>query len=167
MPAIGGRQPISISYRDYSGELESIRLYAGEITAVSLPGFLSAFGTLQTALDAVFQCLKRLVRDLSIRLTFPDRITRLTFLPQKRHVIRVIRVIRVILMRMTTRGLPDRPDQADQADQADQRRCFHCHPKNARPTSTTGMRSSHRAVHVDEWPFITQENFYGRIEETH
>jgi hypothetical protein len=53
MPAIGGRQPISISYRDYSGELESIRLYAGEITAVSLPGFLSAFGTLQTALDAV------------------------------------------------------------------------------------------------------------------
>jgi len=53
MPAIGGRQPVSIQYRDYSGEVKSIRLYAGEITAVSLPGFLTAFGTLKTALDAV------------------------------------------------------------------------------------------------------------------
>lgn len=53
MPAIGGRQPITISYRDYSGETEGIRLYAGELTAVSLPGFLTDFGALQTALDAV------------------------------------------------------------------------------------------------------------------
>lgn len=53
MPAIGGRQPISIQYRDYSGEVKSIRLYVGEITAVSLPGFLTAFGTLKTALDGV------------------------------------------------------------------------------------------------------------------
>ncbi len=53
MPAIGGRQPITIQYRDYSGEVKSIRLYAGELTAVSLPGFLTQFGALQTSLDAV------------------------------------------------------------------------------------------------------------------
>lgn len=53
MPALGGRQPITIQYRDYSGEVKSIRMYAGEITAVSLPGFLTAFGALKTALDAV------------------------------------------------------------------------------------------------------------------
>jgi len=53
MPAIGSAQPVTVSYRDYGGETKSIRLYAGEITAVSLPGFLAAFGDLQTALDAV------------------------------------------------------------------------------------------------------------------
>ena len=53
MPALGGRQPVAISYRDYSGETASIRLYGGEITAVSLPGFLTLFGALKTALDAV------------------------------------------------------------------------------------------------------------------
>lgn len=53
MPAIGGRQPITVQYRDFSGEVRTIRLFAGEITAVSLPGFLTAFGALKTALDAV------------------------------------------------------------------------------------------------------------------
>jgi len=53
MPAVGGRQPMSISYRDYSGETKSILLFSGEITAVSLAGFLADFGDLQTALDAV------------------------------------------------------------------------------------------------------------------
>ena len=53
MPALGGRQPISLQYRDFSGEVKSIRAYVGEITAVSLPGFLTAFGTLKTAMDAV------------------------------------------------------------------------------------------------------------------
>lgn len=53
MPAIGGRQPMVIVYRDYSGETKSIRLYSGEITAVSIAGFLSDFGDLQTALAAV------------------------------------------------------------------------------------------------------------------
>lgn len=53
MPALGGRQPVGVQYRDYSGEVQSIRLYAGEITAISLPGFLAAFGALKTALDAV------------------------------------------------------------------------------------------------------------------
>jgi len=53
MPAIGGRNPISIQYLDNSSEVQSIRLYAGELTAVSLPGFLTGFGTLQAALDGV------------------------------------------------------------------------------------------------------------------
>lgn len=53
MPALGGRQPYSVSYRDYSGETKSIRLYTGEITAVSLPGLLADLGDLTTALDAV------------------------------------------------------------------------------------------------------------------
>lgn len=53
MPALGGRQPASFSYRDYSGELKSIRLYTGEITAVSIAGLLTELGDLATALDAV------------------------------------------------------------------------------------------------------------------
>ena len=53
MPQLGGRQPVSISYRDYSGETKSIRLYSGEITAVSLPGLLADIGDLTAALDAV------------------------------------------------------------------------------------------------------------------
>lgn len=53
MPAIGGRQPLTIVYRDYSGETKSARLYTGEITAVSLPGLLTAIGDLTTAMDAV------------------------------------------------------------------------------------------------------------------
>lgn len=53
MPAIGGRQPATFQYLDYSGEVATIRLYTGEITAVSLPGLLTALGALATALDAV------------------------------------------------------------------------------------------------------------------
>jgi len=53
MPALGDVNPIGIAYRDYSGETKNIRLYSGEITAVTLPGFLTKFGALQTALDAV------------------------------------------------------------------------------------------------------------------
>lgn len=53
MAGIGGRQPFSVSYRDYSGETKSLRLYTGEITAVSLPGLLAALGDFTTALDAV------------------------------------------------------------------------------------------------------------------
>ena len=53
MPALGGSQPFSFSYRDYSGETKSIRLYSGEITAVSLPGLLTEFGAIAAALDAV------------------------------------------------------------------------------------------------------------------
>jgi hypothetical protein len=53
MPAIGNFNPVGIQYRDYSGETKSIRLYSGELTALTLPGFLTQFGTLQAALDAV------------------------------------------------------------------------------------------------------------------
>lgn len=54
MPALGGRQPIGIQYRDYSGEVKSIQnLYSNEITAVSLAGFLADLGDLTTALNAV------------------------------------------------------------------------------------------------------------------
>lgn len=53
MPALGGRQPFTVAYRDYSGETKTIRLYTGEITAVSLPGLLSDLGDLTAALDAV------------------------------------------------------------------------------------------------------------------
>lgn len=53
MPALGGRQPFSVSYRDYSGETKSIQLFTGEITAVSLPGLLADIGDLTTALDNV------------------------------------------------------------------------------------------------------------------
>lgn len=53
MPALGGRQPATFSYRDYSGETKAIRLYTGEITAVSLPGLLTELGTLASAFDAV------------------------------------------------------------------------------------------------------------------
>lgn len=54
MPALGGRQPIGIQYRDYSGEVKSIQnLYSDEITAVSIAGFLTQLGALTTALNAV------------------------------------------------------------------------------------------------------------------
>jgi len=54
MPALGGSQPLGVQFRDYSGEVKSIQnLYSGEITAVSIAGFLSDFGDLQTALNAV------------------------------------------------------------------------------------------------------------------
>lgn len=53
MPALGGRQPYSVSLRDYSGETKSIQLFTGEITAVSLPGLLTGLGTFITALEAV------------------------------------------------------------------------------------------------------------------
>jgi len=54
MPALGGRQPLGVQYRDYSGEVKSIpNLFANEITAVSIAGFLTQFGALQTALNNV------------------------------------------------------------------------------------------------------------------
>lgn len=54
MPALGGRQPIKIQYRDYSGEVRTIQnLFSGEITTVSLPGLLADIGDLTAALDAV------------------------------------------------------------------------------------------------------------------
>lgn len=54
MPALGGRQPLGIQLMAYSGKRQSIpNLFANEITAVSIAGFLTAFGNLQTAIEAV------------------------------------------------------------------------------------------------------------------
>lgn len=53
MAGLGGRQPFTVVYRDYSGETKSIRLYTNEITAISLPGLLTELGDFTTALDAV------------------------------------------------------------------------------------------------------------------
>jgi len=53
MPAIGGSQPITVQYLDHSNERKSLRVYAGEITAISLPGLLTQIGAFTTALDAV------------------------------------------------------------------------------------------------------------------
>lgn len=54
MPALGGRQPVRMTYRDYSGETKAIQnMYSNEITAVSIAGFLTQFGALQTAMNAV------------------------------------------------------------------------------------------------------------------
>ncbi|WP_372743136.1 hypothetical protein [Neptunomonas sp.] len=53
MPAVGGRQPFIVSYRDYSGETKTVRLYMSEITALTLPDLLADMGDLKNALDAV------------------------------------------------------------------------------------------------------------------
>jgi len=53
MPALGTQQIVSLQYLDYSGERKSIPIYVGELTAVSLPGFLSDLGDLEAAMDAV------------------------------------------------------------------------------------------------------------------
>jgi len=53
MAGIGGRQPFTVVYRDYSGETKSVRLYTNEITAISLPDLLTELGTFTAALDAV------------------------------------------------------------------------------------------------------------------
>jgi len=54
MPAVGTREPIGIQLMDYAEKKQSIKdLYSGEITAVSLPGFLTNLAALETAIDAV------------------------------------------------------------------------------------------------------------------
>lgn len=53
MPQLGGRQPVTLQLRDYSGEVKTIRGYSGEITAVSLPGLLTQIGNFRAAILAV------------------------------------------------------------------------------------------------------------------
>jgi len=53
MPALGGSQPIGFQFLDHSVEKKSLEVFAGEITAVSLPGLLADIGDMQTALDGV------------------------------------------------------------------------------------------------------------------
>lgn len=38
---------------DYSNEKSSLQIYVGDITAVSLPGFLTDFGALRTAIEGI------------------------------------------------------------------------------------------------------------------
>ena len=40
------------SFRDFSDELSRIRVYNGAITVISLPGFLTEYAALKTAMDA-------------------------------------------------------------------------------------------------------------------
>lgn len=53
MPAIGDRNFASVSYLDHSGELRAVSLFTEEITVGTIANFLTEFGTLQAALDAV------------------------------------------------------------------------------------------------------------------
>lgn len=53
MPALGGSQSASRQYLDYSGERQSVTVPVGELTALSLAGFLTELAAWETALDAV------------------------------------------------------------------------------------------------------------------
>lgn len=53
MPALGTYQEVNVQYLDYSGERKSVPLRVGEITAISLPGFLTNLAAYEDALNAV------------------------------------------------------------------------------------------------------------------
>lgn len=53
MPAIGSQNVFVQQFLDYSGDKRSVRLYTNEITAVSLPGLLTLYGTIKSAFDGV------------------------------------------------------------------------------------------------------------------
>lgn len=53
MPALGGRQVVNVGYRDATEEIGTLRVYADEITAASLPGFLTDMGAFVAATDAI------------------------------------------------------------------------------------------------------------------
>lgn len=53
MPAIGSRHKSTLTYRDATGESSTVTIYNDAITAVSIAGFLTDFGNLQTATDAI------------------------------------------------------------------------------------------------------------------
>lgn len=53
MPAIGGRQISSWTLRDATAEPTTHNVFFDEITAVSLPGLLTALGNYQTALVGI------------------------------------------------------------------------------------------------------------------
>jgi len=53
MPAIGGTNRVGVQYLDYAAKRQTVTLFVGEITAVSLPGLLTQIGAYKTALDAV------------------------------------------------------------------------------------------------------------------
>lgn len=51
MPPLGSQHKASITYGDVTEETSKFEVYTGAITAVSIAGFLTAFGNLQTAAD--------------------------------------------------------------------------------------------------------------------
>lgn len=53
MPALGGRQEIDYSYRDFTDEIGRFKVFAGEITAASIAGFLTQMGALTAATEAL------------------------------------------------------------------------------------------------------------------
>jgi len=53
MPPLGSVHKASITYGDHTQETSKFEVYVGAITALSIAGFLSAFGNLQTAANAL------------------------------------------------------------------------------------------------------------------
>lgn len=53
MPAIGGRQQNTLSFRDSTGESSSMTVFFDEITALSLPGLLTQLGAFANATLAI------------------------------------------------------------------------------------------------------------------
>jgi len=59
MPAIGSVHKARITYGDVTEESSSLEIYTGAITAISIGGFLTQFGTLQAKTDAITLGLRR------------------------------------------------------------------------------------------------------------
>jgi len=53
MSGIGTRQPVRTQLLDYSNERKSFVVYAGEITALTIAGFLAELTAYNTAVDAI------------------------------------------------------------------------------------------------------------------
>lgn len=53
MPAIGSVHKTSIDYGDVTHEVGSFTMFTGAVTAVSIGGFLTALGAIQTATDGI------------------------------------------------------------------------------------------------------------------
>jgi len=53
MPALGSVHKSRIVYGDVTEEKSAVEIFNGAITAVSIAGFLTNFGTFQTATDAI------------------------------------------------------------------------------------------------------------------
>jgi len=53
MPALGSVHKARIGYGDVSKEVSSLEVFVGPITALSIAGFLTQFGNLQTATDGI------------------------------------------------------------------------------------------------------------------
>lgn len=59
MPALGSVHKSRIVYGDVSRETSALEVYNGPITALSIAGYLTAFGNLQTATDAITLGIRR------------------------------------------------------------------------------------------------------------